>query len=137
MGFLELLFVASFPVIKVLLVTALGLFLALDSINLLGENARKHVNHVSTWNASESFISFFFYCVFSPSLAKDINNGGVFFFFSPLQTRLYFMCSILHWWAAIWPKQSLLKVLFCCEYQFDLDFCPITTTTSDLSVKFI
>jgi len=46
MGFLQLLSVASFPVIKVLLVTAVGLFLALDDISILGEDARKKVNQV-------------------------------------------------------------------------------------------
>lgn len=47
MGFLELFSVASFPVIKILLVTAVGLFLALDNINLLGKDARIQTNHVS------------------------------------------------------------------------------------------
>ena len=47
MGFLQLFVVASFPVIKVLLVTALGLFLAVDKINILGEDARKKVNNVT------------------------------------------------------------------------------------------
>ncbi|XP_014506001.1 protein PIN-LIKES 3 [Vigna radiata var. radiata] len=46
MGFLQLLSVASFPVIKVLLVTAVGLFLALDDVSLLGEDARKKVNQL-------------------------------------------------------------------------------------------
>ncbi|RDY09086.1 Protein PIN-LIKES 3, partial [Mucuna pruriens] len=46
MGFLQLLSVASIPVIKVLLVTALGLFLALDSVSLLGEDARKKLNQL-------------------------------------------------------------------------------------------
>ncbi|MED6131124.1 hypothetical protein PIB30_007096 [Stylosanthes scabra] len=46
MGFLELFSVASIPVIKVLLVTAIGLFLAVDQISILGEDARKKVNHL-------------------------------------------------------------------------------------------
>ena len=46
MGFIQLLSVASFPVIKVLLVTAIGLFLALDDISILGEDSRKKVNQV-------------------------------------------------------------------------------------------
>ncbi|XP_027361179.1 protein PIN-LIKES 3-like [Abrus precatorius] len=46
MGFVELFGVASMPVIKVLLVTAVGLFLALDNINLLGKDARIQVNHL-------------------------------------------------------------------------------------------
>nr|ACJ85428.1 unknown [Medicago truncatula]AFK36849.1 unknown [Medicago truncatula]AFK46985.1 unknown [Medicago truncatula] len=46
MGFLELFSVASFPVIKVLLVTGIGLLLALDNINLLGKDARSQTNHL-------------------------------------------------------------------------------------------
>ena len=47
MEFLELLYVASYPVIEILLLTGIGLFLALDRINILGANARKHVNQVT------------------------------------------------------------------------------------------
>jgi len=50
MGFLQLLSVASFPVIKVLLVTAVGLFLALDDISILGEDTKKRVNQVANTN---------------------------------------------------------------------------------------
>lgn len=46
MGFLQLLYVASLPVIKVLLITALGLFLAIDYIDVLGADARKKVNNL-------------------------------------------------------------------------------------------
>lgn len=46
MGFVELFSVASMPVIKVLLITAVGLFLALDNVNLLGKDARIQVNHL-------------------------------------------------------------------------------------------
>ncbi|XP_020227003.1 protein PIN-LIKES 3 [Cajanus cajan] len=46
MGFLELFTVASMPVIKVLMITAVGLFLALDNVNLLGKDARIQVNHL-------------------------------------------------------------------------------------------
>lgn len=46
MGLLELFVAASIPVAKVLLVTGLGSFLALDHVNILGEDARKHINNV-------------------------------------------------------------------------------------------
>ncbi|XP_048503613.1 protein PIN-LIKES 3 isoform X2 [Beta vulgaris subsp. vulgaris] len=42
----NLLFVASMPVLKVLLITALGLFLALNRIDILGEAATNHLNKV-------------------------------------------------------------------------------------------
>ncbi|XP_027913068.1 protein PIN-LIKES 3-like [Vigna unguiculata] len=46
MGLVELLWVASMPVIKVLLITAVGLVLALENINLLGKDARIQVNNL-------------------------------------------------------------------------------------------
>jgi hypothetical protein len=47
MGLLELFITASIPVLKTLLITGLGSYLALDSVNILGEDARKHLNTVS------------------------------------------------------------------------------------------
>ncbi|XP_014519218.1 protein PIN-LIKES 3 [Vigna radiata var. radiata] len=46
MGLVELLLVASMPVIKILLITAVGLVLALENINLLGKDARIQVNNL-------------------------------------------------------------------------------------------
>ncbi|XP_052190709.1 protein PIN-LIKES 3-like [Diospyros lotus] len=46
MGLLDLLCAASMPVLKILLMTALGSFLALDGVDILGESARKHLNAV-------------------------------------------------------------------------------------------
>ncbi|GFZ10568.1 auxin efflux carrier family protein [Actinidia rufa] len=45
MALLDLFIAASIPVVKVLLVTALGSFLALDRINILGDDTRKHLNN--------------------------------------------------------------------------------------------
>ena len=49
MGFLDLFIVALMPMLKILLITAVGLFLATERINLLGANARPYLNNVS-WN---------------------------------------------------------------------------------------
>lgn len=49
MGLLDLLVAASMPVIQILLITALGLALALDRFAILGEDARKHLNNVSIY----------------------------------------------------------------------------------------
>ncbi|KAM0021978.1 putative membrane transport protein [Helianthus debilis subsp. tardiflorus] len=46
MGVVDLFSAASMPVLKVLIVTALGSFLALDSINILGQSSRKHINEM-------------------------------------------------------------------------------------------
>lgn len=48
MGLFDLFVASSMPVLKVLLITGLGSFIALDHINLLGEDARKHLNNVSS-----------------------------------------------------------------------------------------
>lgn len=53
MGLLDIFTAAAAPVLKVLLVTAVGCILALERVNVLGEEARKHLNNVSL------FISFF------------------------------------------------------------------------------
>ncbi|KAK1410615.1 hypothetical protein QVD17_37152 [Tagetes erecta] len=47
MGFFDLFCAASMPVLKVLIVTALGSFLALDSINILTQTTRKNVNEIA------------------------------------------------------------------------------------------
>lgn len=44
---LDLFTASSAPVVKVLLVTALGSYLAVDRVNILGDEARKHLNNVS------------------------------------------------------------------------------------------
>ncbi|KAH9802335.1 protein PIN-LIKES 1 [Citrus sinensis] len=46
MKILDLFIAAFIPVLKVLLLTALGLFLALDRIDILGDLARQHLNKV-------------------------------------------------------------------------------------------
>ena len=47
MDFWKLFIVALMPVIKVLLITVVGTFLAVDRFDILKENARKHLNTVS------------------------------------------------------------------------------------------
>ena len=47
MELMQLFVTASIPVLKVLLITALGLYLALDRVNILGEVTRKNLNTVS------------------------------------------------------------------------------------------
>lgn len=54
MKLLDLFIVAFIPVLKVLLLTALGLFLALDRVDILGKEARKHLNNVSVSAALNS-----------------------------------------------------------------------------------
>lgn len=46
MGVLDLFVVALMPVLKVLLVTAVGSLLAMERVNLLGRDAKQHVNNM-------------------------------------------------------------------------------------------
>ncbi|KAF7829087.1 protein PIN-LIKES 3-like [Senna tora] len=57
MGFLQLLVVASFPVIKLLIITAIGLFLALDHIDILGASARNHLNDIVFYVLNPALVS--------------------------------------------------------------------------------
>lgn len=58
MALLDLFVLASLPVVKVLLITAIGSVLALERIDILGENARHHLNKVR-WYQYFSFLSSF------------------------------------------------------------------------------
>ncbi|KAE9605270.1 hypothetical protein Lalb_Chr10g0095521 [Lupinus albus] len=47
MEFWELFIISLMPVLKVLLITAIGTILALDRFDILGDKATKHMNTVS------------------------------------------------------------------------------------------
>lgn len=47
MGLWKLFVVALMPVLNVLLITAVGVFLAIQPVDVLGADARKHLNNVS------------------------------------------------------------------------------------------
>ncbi|XP_050235425.1 protein PIN-LIKES 3-like isoform X2 [Mercurialis annua] len=57
MGVLDLFITSSIPVLKVLLITALGTFLALDHVDVLREDARKHVNNVVFYVFSPALVA--------------------------------------------------------------------------------
>ncbi|XP_045813687.1 protein PIN-LIKES 3-like [Trifolium pratense] len=91
MGFLELFTVASFPVIKVLIVTAIGLFLALDNINLLGKDARNQTNHLVHYVFNPALIG--------GSLAETVTfENVVLLWFMPVNILITFLLgSALGW----------------------------------------
>ncbi|XP_071706887.1 protein PIN-LIKES 3-like [Rutidosis leptorrhynchoides] len=98
MGFMDLFSAASMPVLKVLIVTALGSFLALDSIDILGEASRKHVNN----------LVFF---VFNPALVASNLAGTITYesmialWFMPVNILLTFIIgSALGWVLTIIAK---------------------------------
>ncbi|KAA8514724.1 hypothetical protein F0562_017903 [Nyssa sinensis] len=111
MGLLDLFIAASIPVLEVLLVTAVGSFLALDRINILGEDARKHLN----------IIVFF---VFNPALvysnlAKTITyESMVKLWFMPFNILITFVIGSVLGWVVIQvtrtPQHLRGLVVGCC-----------------------
>ncbi|KAK7277136.1 hypothetical protein RIF29_18286 [Crotalaria pallida] len=112
MEFWGLFFVALMPVLKVLLITAVGTFLALDRFDILGENASKHLN-----------IMVFF--VFAPALvggnlAKTITlKSMLMLWFMPLNILLTFVIGTALGWLLIKitrvPHHLQGLVLGCCS----------------------
>ncbi|CAA2995471.1 uncharacterized transporter YBR287W-like isoform X1 [Olea europaea subsp. europaea] len=91
MGFLNLFAVSSMPVLKVLLVTGLGSYLALDHVNILGGNARKHLNNIVFFVFNPALIS--------SNLAKTITyESMVQMWFMPFNILITFIIgSALGW----------------------------------------
>ncbi|KAJ4965418.1 hypothetical protein NE237_017267 [Protea cynaroides] len=91
MGLLDLFVVASNPVLKFLLVTVLGSFLALDRINILGEDARKHLNKIVFFIFSPALVA--------SNLAKTITYESMLkLWFMPLNILIIFLIgSALGW----------------------------------------
>ncbi|KAM1484171.1 hypothetical protein TB2_035402 [Malus domestica] len=107
----QLFVMASIPVLKVLLITALGLYLALDRVNILGEVTRKNLNTVV------------FY-VFSPALvgsniAQTITyQSMVKMWFMPVNILITFVIGSMLGWLLIQltrpPAHLRGLVLGCC-----------------------
>ncbi|KAK9071491.1 hypothetical protein SSX86_010060 [Deinandra increscens subsp. villosa] len=91
MGFVDLFCAASMPVLKVLIVTAVGSFLALDSINLLGQSTRKQVNELVFFVFNPALVG--------SNLAKTITYESLIsLWFMPVNILLTFILgSILGW----------------------------------------
>ncbi|MBA0643192.1 hypothetical protein Goklo_027503, partial [Gossypium klotzschianum] len=69
MRILDLFVVASMPIMKVLMLTALGSFLALDRIDVMGESARKQLNNVVFFVFNPALVS--------SSLAKTVTFESI------------------------------------------------------------
>ncbi|MED6171367.1 hypothetical protein PIB30_040144 [Stylosanthes scabra] len=111
MEFWNLFMVALMPVLKVLLITALGTILAIERFDILGDTARKNLNHMV------------FY-VFGPaivysSLAKTITlNNVLLLWFMPVNVLLTFLIGTALGWLLIKITRVPLHlhglVLGCC-----------------------
>lgn len=112
MGFLDLFVVAMVPVLKVLLITLVGLFLALDRIDLLGSTARPYLNNL------------IFY-VFSPALVSSQLAGTITLqslaslWFMPVNILLTFIIGSVLAWILIkitrTPPHLQGLVIGCCS----------------------
>lgn len=91
MKILDLFIAAFIPVLKVLLLTALGLFLALDRIDILGDLARQHLNKVVFFIFNPALVG--------SSLADHITAEGIgMLWFMPLNILItYIVGSALGW----------------------------------------
>ncbi|XP_027345036.1 protein PIN-LIKES 3-like isoform X2 [Abrus precatorius] len=112
MAFIQLFAVASFPVIKVLLLTALGLFLALDNISILGEDARKKVNQLVFYVFNPSLVG--------SNLAETITyESVVLLWFMPVNILCTFILGSALGWIVIKitrpPKHLEGLILGCCS----------------------
>ncbi|XP_015946839.1 protein PIN-LIKES 1 [Arachis duranensis] len=84
MGLIDIFIASSMPVLKVLLITALGSFLALDSINILGTDARKHLNILAFYVLNPALIA--------DNLASTITyNSMVKLWFMPINILITFV----------------------------------------------
>ncbi|KAK6271112.1 hypothetical protein POUND7_008210 [Theobroma cacao] len=112
MGFLNLFIVAVMPVLKIILITAIGLLLALDRMKLLGPEAKHHLNNIV------------FY-VFSPALAASSLAETMTFksfttlWFMPVNILITFVLGSALAWLIIkitrTPKHLQGIVIGCCS----------------------
>ncbi|KAF5747262.1 putative Auxin efflux carrier family protein [Tripterygium wilfordii] len=111
MGLLELFVAASIPVLKVLLITGLGTYLALDSVSILGDEARKHVNNLVFYIYNPALVA--------SNLAKTITYDSMIkLWFMPFNILITFIIgSILGWIVILFTQPPLHLqglILGCC-----------------------
>ncbi|XP_021727616.1 protein PIN-LIKES 3-like [Chenopodium quinoa] len=90
-GIINLLVMASMPIAKVLLLAAIGSFLGLDRVNILGEDARHHLNQVVFYVFNPALLA--------STLAKTITfESFLTLWFMPVNIFItYLIGSILGW----------------------------------------
>ncbi|KAF9689525.1 hypothetical protein SADUNF_Sadunf01G0101000 [Salix dunnii] len=116
MGLWNLFFVALMPVLNVLLITAVGVFLAIQRVDIMGADARNHLNNVSD-NIVE-YIFFFAFLLFPKS------NSFIYLFFiicrwfMPLNVLFTFVIGSVLGWILVKitkaPKDLWGVILGCC-----------------------
>ncbi|KAK1586784.1 hypothetical protein Q3G72_006121 [Acer saccharum] len=105
-------FLASFlPVLKVLFLTVLGLFLALQRVDILGAEASKHLNNVAFFVFSPSLIA--------SSLANNLTVKSIgILWFMPLNILLTFIVGSALGWILVkitrTPRDLWGLIIGCC-----------------------
>ncbi|XWS66270.1 hypothetical protein CRYUN_Cryun05aG0185100 [Craigia yunnanensis] len=112
MGFLDLFIVAVMPVLKVIFITGVGLFLAMDRINLLGPEARHHLNNIVFYVLGPSLVA--------SNLAETITfQSFVTLWFMPVNIFITFIMGSALAWLLIritkTPKHLQGMVIGCCS----------------------
>ncbi|XP_010266292.1 PREDICTED: protein PIN-LIKES 3-like [Nelumbo nucifera] len=112
MELLDLFVVATIPVLKVLIVTGVGSFLAIDRIDILGEDARKHLNRVVFFVFNPALVAI--------NLARTITfESMVMLWFMPFNILLTFIIGSALGWMVIQitkaPSNLRGLILGCCS----------------------
>ncbi|KAA3454260.1 putative transporter YBR287W-like protein [Gossypium australe] len=112
MGFLNIFIVALMPVLKVILMTGIGFFIALDRIKLLGPEANHHLNNIVFYVLSPA--------IAASSLAETITfQSFITLWFMPLNILLTFVFGSILAWLLIkitkTPKRFRGIVIGCCS----------------------
>ncbi|KAJ6376640.1 hypothetical protein OIU76_025735 [Salix suchowensis] len=111
MGLWKLFVVALMPVVKVLLITAVGVFLAIERVDILGMAARKHLNNLVFYVLNPALVG--------SNLAKFITvKSLVMLWFMPLSVLITFIAGSALGWLLIKitraPNRLRGLILGCC-----------------------
>ncbi|KAL4388070.1 hypothetical protein GQ457_09G028190 [Hibiscus cannabinus] len=112
MGFMDLFIVALMPVLKVILITGVGLLLAVDRINLLGQEARHHLNNLVFYVLGPALVG--------SNLAETVTfQSFVNLWFMPVNIFITYIIGSALAWILIritkTPKHLQGMVIGCCS----------------------
>ncbi|XP_059297160.1 protein PIN-LIKES 3-like isoform X2 [Lycium ferocissimum] len=111
MGFVDLFVVALVPVLKTLIITGVGLFLALERVNLLGSTARHHLNNLVFYIFTPALVA--------SSLAETVTSSNIVsLWFMPVNILLTFIIGSALGWILVKITRTPIElhglVISCC-----------------------
>ncbi|XP_040367368.1 LOW QUALITY PROTEIN: protein PIN-LIKES 4-like [Rosa chinensis] len=111
MKLFQLFITASIPVLKTLLITALGSYLATERVNILGEDSRKHLNSVVFFVYNPALVG--------SSLAQTITyHSMIKLWFMPVNVGMTFIVGSIFGWILILltrtPRRLRGLTVGCC-----------------------